>query len=151
MRHLSSTQALMACAAQLPDGGYAFPSSDGFHEASHSSAAGILVSRKHSKRSTAALAFVLAAFLAMNMALFGFLLWRKQQVIVDTDCAGQRVAITETCVMADPPLHRVACRMMAQFMLPACINVPMRRPRASRLAAQNLAVAGWLLRTVHHV
>lgn len=42
--------------------------------------AGIPVTRKHSQRSTAALAFVLAAFLAVNMALFGFLLWRKQQM-----------------------------------------------------------------------
>jgi hypothetical protein len=54
-----------------------------------STAAGIPVTRKHSQRSTAALAFVLAAFLAMNMALFGFLVWRKQQVTLKTASSGQ--------------------------------------------------------------
>lgn len=54
-----------------------------------STAAGIPVTRKHSQRSTAALAFVLAAFLAMNMALFGFLVWRKQQVMLKTASPGQ--------------------------------------------------------------
>lgn len=41
---------------------------------------GVATHSTRSQRSAAALAFVLAGFLAANMALFGFLLWRKRQV-----------------------------------------------------------------------
>ena len=66
-----------------------------------STAAGIPVTRKHSQRSTAALAFVLAAFLAMNMALFGFMVWRKQQVTLQTASPGQIIV----CDWKDVLIH----------------------------------------------